>query len=279
MRYPIAFAIILSCLPILASDEKPDAKITLKKLVEKRELEVEKGPFSGWENGIELTLHVDGAGVKDARQVGRIKVTKATDDAGTDLTKKTGDVPMQDTEHFDDVREPQSFGFGNNEKKQSGFDVNLKLPAPSARSAKSIKLLSGSLQVIAGGEKKIVEIKTLKDHYGKKLDDPALKAAGISFTLADPSKPMSGVMSFGEKGKSLTATLEGSLDTMGEVNVVNASGEKLNMGRSWSDEGGKRMMTYDLKEQLPADAKLTIEVFPGQKILTVPFEFKDVKLP
>jgi hypothetical protein len=47
----------------------------------------------------------------------------------------------------------------------------------------------------------------------------------------------------------------------------------------WSDELGKRSITYDLEEPLTDDAILELEVWPGQKTITVPFEFKDIKLP
>src|SRR5688572_17965421 len=95
----------------LAADAPPDAKVTLKRLIEKREVSIEKTPFSGWENGIELQLHVDGPAVKGARKVGKTKVTEASDDAGTDLTKKSKDAPSFENDEFRDVREPQSFSF------------------------------------------------------------------------------------------------------------------------------------------------------------------------
>jgi hypothetical protein len=226
--------------------------VTLKKLVEKREVSVEKTPFSGWNNGIELTLHIDGADVKGARKFGKLTVTRAVDDVGTDLTK-AGDGPSQDSDRFEDIREPMSFGFDENKPKPSGFDIELKLPTPSARSAKAIKQISGSVQVLAGGEKKVIEVKKLKSSAGKAVDDPVLKQLGVSFTLLDPSKAApGGMMMMGEKDKSVT---------------------------SWSDQGDKRVITYFLEKTLSDDMALQIEVWPGQKTIRVPIELKDVKLP
>ena len=266
-----------------AADAPQDAKVTLKRLIEKRELSLEKTPFSGWENGIELQLHVDGAAVKGARKVGKLKVAEASDDAGTDLNKKPKDAPRFENDDFQEVREPQSFSFGNdNAPKPTGFDVDVKLPMPSARGAKSIKLVRGEMQVLVGGEKKVVEVKSLKNVYGKVLDDPALKAAGVSFTVLDPTNPKN-VVGFGrdEEGKSVPVMMSGDLTTIAEVQFVNKAGEKLNQG--WMSESGqpanRRSLTYNLSEPLTDDVKLQIEVWPGQKTLTVPFELKDVKLP
>src|SRR4051812_6636735 len=98
----------------IAQTAKPNATVTLKRLIEKRELSFDKTPFSGWENGIELTLHIDGADVGGARKYGKLKATAAMDDAGTDLTKK-GEGPSNSDSSFHEVREPQVF--------HSGFDI------------------------------------------------------------------------------------------------------------------------------------------------------------
>src|SRR3954471_3245512 len=77
-----AFALAALCASVVFAAD--DTKVTLKKLVEKRELKQEKNAneFGGdWDNGIDLTLHIDGAAVKDARKYGAVKVEKATDDA------------------------------------------------------------------------------------------------------------------------------------------------------------------------------------------------------
>jgi hypothetical protein len=254
-------------------------QITLKKLVEKREMTLEKSPFAGWENGIELSLHVDGPAVKGARKYGKIKIDKAVDDAGTDLTKATGDVPSRAMDNLEEVSEPQTFGMDDNQPKPTGFDFDLRLAATSARGAKTIKQLSGSLQVIVGGEKKVVEVKQLKKNVGKTIDDPALKAVGVTFELVDPAKRGLGAMILSEAGKSVTAILTGKMDEIAEVRIIDASGEKLNHGSMWSDGDGKRTITYDVEKDLSDDMTLQIEVWPGQKTITVPIEMKDVKLP
>src|SRR3954466_9859212 len=116
MRSHLAFIVasFLACSAFAA--DAPQTKVTLKRLIEKREVSLEKTPFSGWENGIDLNLHVDGPGVQGARKYGKLKITEAADDPGTDLTKKSKGAPTFANEGFQEVREPQSFGFGNDKK-------------------------------------------------------------------------------------------------------------------------------------------------------------------
>jgi len=274
---PKTIALFVSLLASVAFAQ--NSTVTLKKLVEKREVSIEKSPFSGWGSGIELTLHIDGADVKGARKFGKLKVTKAVDDAGTDLSKATEDTPRRDSDRFEEVREIQTFGMDDAKPKPTGFDIELTLPTVSARGAKTIKQVSGSVQVLVGGEKKVVQVKQLKKSIGKAVEDPALKALGVTFTLVDPSKAGAGAMIFGDKDKSMTAEISGNSDAIAEVSIVDASGEKLNQGSMWNDAGTKRIVTYDLEKTLSDDMTLQIEVWPGQKTLTVPIELKDVKLP
>ena len=277
----LASTSLLAFTAVAFAAEPAGATVTLKKLLERRELSVEKTPFSGWENGIELLLHVEGPGVKGARKFGKLKITEAKDDAGTDLTKVNKDAPKFMTDHFEDVREPQQFGFGSDEKKNpkpTGFDVTARLQTPTARTAKTLKILKGELQVLVGGEKKIVEVKKLKETFGKPLADPALKELGVTFTINDPAAKRSG-FSFGDPKKSLPVVIAGNVDAIAGVTILDAAGQKMNAGSSWSDEKNKRALTYDLEKDFSEDMTLQIEVWPGQRTLTVPFELKDVKLP
>src|SRR4051812_28015762 len=89
------FTCVTLCSISHGADKGPaDAQtsVTLKRLLEKRELAMEKTPFSGWDNGIDLYLHVDGSAVKEARKY-KLKVTDAKDDTGTDLKKAPKGVP------------------------------------------------------------------------------------------------------------------------------------------------------------------------------------------
>src|SRR4030095_14347637 len=67
--------IVLSVLLMAMAPQVRGATVTLKKLVEKREVTTEKDSFS--DKGIELTVHIDGPDVQGARKFGKLTVTKA----------------------------------------------------------------------------------------------------------------------------------------------------------------------------------------------------------
>jgi hypothetical protein len=263
--------------------------VTLKRLMERRELAVEKTPFSGWESGVELSVHVDGPAAAGARKYGKLKVTEAKDDAGTDLTQKPKGVPTFESEQFREVREPNSFtGFGRQQEdkpKPTGFDLDIRLYTVPARQAKTLSVVRGEMVVLVGGEKKIVELKSILQHYNKPIEDPALKAVGVTFTMLDPQKKAADlgviVLGGGDKKKSVPVQIAGNVDAVASVKFVDKSGKELNQG-SMSQNGqpaDKRTITYELSQPVSDDVTLQIEVWPGQKTVKVPFELKDVKLP
>jgi hypothetical protein len=47
----------------------------------------------------------------------------------------------------------------------------------------------------------------------------------------------------------------------------------------WHDEPNKRSITYTADKDIPADATIELEIWPGEKVITVPFAFTDLKLP
>ena len=230
------------------------------------------------ENGINLTLHVDGPAVANARKYGKLKLTKAIDDAATDLTQTAQDAPTSALEEMREVQKPMSMGMDDKAPKPTGFDFDLNLPQVSSRKATAIKELTGQLSVLAGGKKTIVTVKSPKSMAGKSVDHPALKQLGVTFTLLDPAKQTGMQMTPEDAKRSLPAQISGAFDAIVEVRLV-AAGQKLNSGASWNDQDGKRSITYTCDQDIPADAVLELEVWPGQKEVVVPFSFKDVKLP
>jgi hypothetical protein len=282
--------LLVAALPSSAADAPAagGTTVTLKRLMERRELAVEKTPFSGWESGVELTLHVDGPGVAGARKYGKLNVTEAKDDAGTDLTQKPKGGPEFESEQFREVREPESFGgFGDREKKPkpTGFDVDVRLSTVPARQAKTLRVVHGEMVVLAGGEKKIVAVKSIPQHYNKPIEDAALKAVGVTFTMLDPEKKAADlgviILGGGDRKKSVPVQITGNVDAIASVKFVDKSGQDLGQG-SMSQNGqpaDKRTITYELSQPVSDDVTLQIEVWPGQKIVKVPFELKDVKLP
>ncbi len=283
MRMPTVVGVFCVAASIVSAQTNspgaaPKATVTLKSLIEKRQLSLEESPFKGWENGIELSLHVDGADVKGARKYGMVKVTKAVDDVGTDLSKKGAGPKTAEMNDFQEIREPMNFG-DRSQPKRTGFDFDLTLPTPSARQATTLKTVSGSLELLVGGTKKVVVVKPIKASLGKTIEDPALKAVGVTFEIIDPAKKGKGDFFGPDTSKGVTVQISGNINEIANIDIVDSAGKKLNNGEMSQEEGGKRLINYGIDGALPSNAALHIEVWPGQKTITVPFEIKDVKLP
>jgi hypothetical protein len=171
-----------------------------------------------------------------------------------------------------------SFGDDDKKPKPTGFDLDVNLPQPSARNAKMIRQVSGSVQVLVGGEKKVVKVRKLKSSLGKPVDDPVLKSAGVTIKLLDPGRSDLATM-MGEKDKSVPVEISGNQDLIAKVRIVDAADEDHSQMSMKSGEDAKSTVMYFLDKSLDDDLTLEIELWPGQKTVTLPIELKDVKLP
>lgn len=263
-RANLSLAVLLCA--TIASTASAEPVVSLVKVVESREFAIEKSSFDGWNTGVKLSLRVSGIEVKDARKYGKVKVDKAVDDIGTDLTKASGDRPSSMMmESMQDVPEPMQGGFGG-EKPKEGIAFDVDLPALPPRKASRIDLVKGSLSVVVGGEKKVVKVASLKANLGKPVESPDLKAVGVTFTLGKTDS------------NGLQATLVGDPSKLAAVKIVDG-GNSLSNGSMTSNNGNTHEVTYFLESPLTDTTELQIEVWPGQKTLQVPFELKDIKLP
>jgi len=221
--------------------------------------------FSSDSSRLQVKLNVDGPEVKGATKWGKVKLTEAVDDAGTDLKPKKEDGGFSFSRNAD-LEEISRFG--EEEKKSSAFDATIQLSLP-ARKATAIKSLKGEFEVLAGGEEKTVTLTKLKSMQGKPLDDPTLKAAGINGTVA---KPQGG-------DPALAIDYKGSTDAIKEVEILDASGASVSSGRFSSGFGDTQNVNYLLSKPLDDTMTMKMHLIVGQKTVKVPFELKDVKLP
>lgn len=242
-----------------------------------------KKPMFAPESELKVTLHVEGDEVKGASSYGKLRIETATDSAGTDLKPKEersffGGSDDDFTSLTDDMARMR-MGMSDDDKKDKpleAFDIELKLGV-SARKATTIATLKGSFQVLAGGQEKVVTAKKLSTLTGKALDDPALKDAGLTITVADPKKAKASI--FGSDPNSITLQIKGDLKNLADVEILDAKGESVSNSTMSTGEEDNKTYTYGL-EQPPDDTlQLRIKVLVGQKTVNVPFELKDVPLP
>ena len=214
--------------------------------------------------GLKVTLRFDGPVARGVSKIGRLKLTEATDDAGTDLRDKE---QLRWCEQLQDV---SRFGQTDKERAAGVFDYDLRLGLP-ARAAKAVRNVKGEVQVLAGGQEVTVSLPAVRKLAGKPVDNAELKAAGI--TLKVSASPAG-------KKNTIEAELTGDFDAVRDVKIYGPDGTNKLAGSWWSESGGKRSISYMLSEPLDDDdARLELRVVVGQKTFKVPVELADLPLP
>ena len=228
-------------------------------------------------NGVDLKIVFEGPAIKGATSYGNWKIIEAVDDAGTDIKKPAemgSTLPPSLREklksqknEFDKVQH-----FFTKDKAGDTARVELKLGTP-ARKATKISKVKGEVQLQCGGDRKVVKVSKLLSLNGKTIEDPQFKAAGLVAKITA-----------NKQTNELEVEYSGNLDALAEMgfdepSIVNAKGERASNGNSGGTFDGKTNMTYNLSMPLDDSLVLQIPVITGQKIVTVPFELKDIELP
>jgi len=255
--------VLLACASLAAVKVQP-AEVLETRLVT---LVKKENVFSSDASRLQVKLNIDGPEIKGATKWGKVKLTEAVDDAGTDLKPKKDDSGFAFGRN-DDLEEISRFGMSDEEKKSNAFDVTINLALP-ARKAATIKSLKGEFEVMAGGEEKVVSLTKFKSMQGKALTDPVLKAAGINGKVTKPTGD----------DPALAIDYTGGTDAIKEVEILDAAGNSISNGRFSSGFGDTQNVNYMLSKPLDDTMTMKMHLVVGQKTVKVPFELKDVKLP
>lgn len=216
--------------------------------------------------GLELQLKFAGPEVVDAKGM-RVVIEKATDDTGKDLEK-----PENSFYDEKDFQEIQRSNFGLSDEERDAKDITtFKLEfANPPRSAKSIKSLTGSVEFLLpkGDPASIVTASVAKDS-GKPLDNAALKAAGVEFTLK------------GIKGNDISYTINDPKGAVASVEFVGKDGAALETNGRMSSGGfgGGKSVSISFSDTPPADATAQIYLVTAKSLVKVPVKLVDVALP
>jgi hypothetical protein len=227
--------------------------------------------YSSDSRGIELTLRIEGAALKQATSYGNIKIIEALDDAGTDLKvidKGDGVAAKLDNEFKQFFPSPRE----ENGVIRSTMGLNVGVPA---RKATKITRLKAEVQIMAGGDRKMVKITKLATMQGKEVEDPTLKAAGVTVKILPAEK---------NDGNSLNVEVKGNLKALAETDfkdpdVIDAKGEPASNGASSSGFNDSQTRRYDLGRKLDDTLTLQIPIILGAKPITVPIELTNIELP
>lgn len=229
--------------------------------------------------GLTITLHASGPMTNSAVSYGQLVLTAARDNRGDRLRIASAapggfSMPGQGNGNGMHKIQRQPAGFGG--PAPSGFDVPLHLTEP-LRKAMRITILRGSFQVVAGGTLHTVAIDPMK-FMGKQIQSPVLSKAGLRIKVLK-SMPTGGFMP-GQDNQSLVLAISGNATALGKVKIVSAAGHSIFAGFSSSmNQHAVKMVSYQLKRPLKAGDRAKLMVATGQKTISVPFKFRNIKLP
>ena len=222
---------------------------------------------------LKITVHVVGEAAAKAVRFGHVKITDAVDEKGNDLLAAAkGPQHPRDYERgfvtIADSRRAQA---------KNGFQAEFFRLQPAARSAAKIAKVSGSLKLITGGKVTEVIIPNARSLIGIEVDHPALKAAGVKVRIVRPGPS---VVPWEDPAKTISFQIDGNVDAALAASMVDASGKAIDCHSSVRTDGrATRQQSLTAEKQLPAKAGLKLEVLTGAKVVTVPFELKDIPLP
>lgn len=133
-----------------------------------------------------------------------------------------------------------------------------------------ISSLKGSIQVMAGGTEKVVELTNLLRHRTGTINDPALKSAGISVKFTRDGK-----------GEDLNVGVElkgENADAFVGLELVDRQGEPVSSATSSGTMNGVKQVQKYASEEALKDAILKLRFRDGGKKVDIPFQLTDVKV-
>jgi len=221
---------------------------------------------------LKIAVHVVGEPAAKAVRFGHVKITHAVDEKGNSLL-----VPAKEQHPRDYESGFVTIADSRRGQAKNGFQADLVRLRPAGRSAAKIAKVSGSLKLITGGKVAEVTIPNARSLIGIQVNHPALKAAGVTLKIV---KPGTSIIPWEDPAKTIRFQIEGNVDAALSASMVDASGKAVDCHSSVRTDGGAtRRQSLTAEKELPEKAGLKLEVLSGAKVVTVPFELKDVPLP
>ena len=251
--------------------------------------------------GDELTLRIGyTAALGSPTAYGSWHLRQATDDLGTDLRPPppSDRKPPATTQEFEAMLENATDAVESNapftslypdllkSQRDDGatdFKVTLRLGL-APRSATRIARLAGDVTVYTGGTPKTVTFDHPTRLYGHRLDDPALRAAGVTVDLLPANAPEDpNEFTIVSAGPHVRLRCRGDLRAMVDpkIEVVGHDGKTAASGFSDAIDADRTDQTLTLSLDRPLDDTMSIRVavIVGRRSVVVPFDLRDLKLP
>ena len=222
---------------------------------------------------LKMTVHVVGGAASEAVQFGHVKITQATDEKGNSLliAAKERRQPHHCEKGYVTITKWWQ------DQRKNGFQADFIRLKPAARAAAKIARITGSLKLLTGGKVTAVTIPNARSLVGIELQHPALKAAGVKIKIVRPEP--SGT-ALGDPSKTMVFQIEGKVEAILATIMVDASGNTVRCLSGFDTvAGGIKRLSLTVRSKLPDKAGLKLAVLSDAKVVTVPFELKDVPLP
>lgn len=215
----------------------------------------------------DLTVHLEllGKALAQVSECGEGDIEVAVDDRGVPLEFPTGEAEMRGT-------------FWNPANKPS---VGVSFRLPGAKPFRKIGELRGTFSLRTGGQFETIILKDFlkkaKEKRTRRLvDDAELKKLGVAVAVEQKKKIGP------EFGGVEDMSLEFHWKRIPVVwcEVLDAAGQPLPEGNStWGGSSGAANWWRAFKQPVPDDAQLKITIHKNGRKISVPFAFKDVKVP
>ena len=262
----------------------------------------------GFFNNLDIQLKINGEALSGARGI-RISVSKALDDAGTNL--------------INDEKRRKSFEeLDSGNEGETKIDINLKSPV---RRATVVQEVSGTIEIFAPQKdpRSIILVPAFLKIIGKPVSNAVLKAQGIEVIIwtkeifearkkAEEAR-LKKEMEDKTKKAEQSGKLEDALELLGEglakafgsmfssfaemeandiafnvtdpgsklisIDIEDEKGKAIERNGRMTIGGDPRTMIYNFKDKLPATARIRLYLLTPRSVTTVPFKLTAVPLP
>lgn len=212
--------------------------------------------------GLKVVFDLVGPDAGAASHFGMVEIESATDDKGGKLKRDEEAFGFHDMfKEMVEVDRDQMFMFDHNAPKDA-VRVELQFQNPP-RSAATVSV-KAKMRL-----RKVATATVRVPAKPGEVKDEKLAKAGIKLTIKKAD----------EEG-SFEFEASGALDMLHGAMLVTAGGEPIETnGGSTMSSGDEVQRNWSLREKLPADAQLKLDLVTTSEMLAVPVELKDVKLP
>ena len=245
--------------------------VKIVRIVEKRVYTAPGAPKPPFENpsatrrGLTVTIHVSGPLANGAASYGRLAVTQAVANHGGALKViSTRPPPGLSSSASHGMYRISHQAFGGPPPK--GFNVVLTLSNPPRR-ATMITALRGHFVMVAGGARHVVELVPVAS--GRPVKNAILAAAKLHLIF----------LKKGASGTSLKLKITGDQNSLAHLSVVNAAGQPISTFVSTFQIHGGIVREFQLRRAIKAGDRVRLLVYTGLKQISVPFNFRNVRLP